>query len=74
MQCEVQSGYSETCMPVYRSEVISACAETTWQRETSSRRDYIVASYRVLLFALLLVDMDHNCTRTGFEVCACTAS
>ena len=74
MQCEVQSGYSETCMSVYRSEIISACTQTTWQRETSSRRDYIVASYHVLLFELLLVDMDHNCARTGFEVYACTAS
>ena len=28
--------------------------------------------YHALLFELLLVDVDHNCTRTGFEVCACT--
>ena len=27
-----------------------------------------------MLFELLLVDMNHNCTRTGFEVRACTAS
>ena len=26
--------------------------------------------YHALLFELLLVDVDRNCTRTGFEVCA----
>ena len=34
----------------------------------------IVASYHALLFELVLVDMDYNCTRTGLEVCTCMAS
>ena len=33
-----------------------------------------VASNNPLLFKLLLVDMDSNCTRAGFKVHVCTAS
>ena len=36
-------------------------------------QQYIV-SYHALLFKLLLIDVHCNCTRIGFEVCACTAS
>ena len=44
----------------------------TWQRKTKFTPQLVavVASYR----ALLLVDVDHNCMRTGFEVRACTAT
>ena len=43
----------------------------TWQREAkfTSQLVAVVVSYR----ALLLVDIDHNCMRTGFEVRACIA-
>ena len=34
----------------------------------------IIVSYHTLLFELLLLDMQRNCMRTGFEVSACTAS
>ena len=61
-------------MLVYQPEIISACTETTWQHETSLHHDWLVvvvcsysiASYHgiVLLFE---VDMDHNCTRTGYN-------
>ena len=50
----------------------------TWQCERSSYPNYnivvVVASYHALLFKLLLVDDDHNCTRIGFEVRAYIAS
>ena len=36
---------------------------------------YIYISIRVVVYhALLLIDMYHNCTRTGLEVHACTVS
>ena len=43
----------------------------TWQREAkfTSQLVAVVVSYR----ALLLVDIDHNCMRKGFEVHACIA-
>ena len=34
----------------------------------------VVAYYHLLLLKLLLVDMDHNCMTTGFEVHACTVT
>ena len=65
-------------MLVNQLEIINACTETTEQCERSSYRNYnivvVVASYHALLFELLLVNNDHNCTRTGFEVRACTVS
>ena len=65
-------------MLVNQLEIINACAEMTWQCERSSYPNYnivvVVASYHALLFELLLADIDHNCMRTGFEVCACIAS
>ena len=57
-------------MLTYQLEIISACIETTWQRDTVHATTSCVSSYR----ALLLVDMDCNCRRTGSEVHTCTAS
>ena len=34
----------------------------------------VLVHYHALLFKLLLLDMDCNCMRTGFEVHACTVS
>ena len=56
--------------------------ETTWQRVTSSLHDCNTtslhhnysANYHALLLKLLLLDMDHNCTTTGFEVRTCTVT
>ena len=67
---------------VHCSEIIGAYTETTWQRVTSSLHDCNTtslhhnysASYHALLLKLLLVDMDHNCTTTGFEVHTCTVT
>ena len=58
-------------MSIDRSEIVSAYTETTWRATTSCSSS---SSYHVLLFKLLLVDIDYNCMRTGFEVCACTVS
>ena len=53
-------------MFVDRLQIISACAEMTWQHETSLCPDY--TSHFALLFDLLLVDKDCNHMRTGSEV------
>ena len=48
-----------------------------WLCRTTPCRNQLqwyIFSYHALLFKLLLIDMHCNCTRTGFEVCACTAS
>ena len=60
---------------VYWSEIISACAETTWQHETSSCMAAVVASYHVLLFQLLRVSKyGSQLCENSFEVHACTVS
>ena len=78
MQGEVQIGYSK-CAYSFINQILLALA---WRRPgcvrqvpaaTSCSDSYIV-SYHALLFKVLLIYMHCNCMRTGFEVCACTAS
>ena len=74
MQCEVQLGYFKHVYSFINQRLLALAQR---QPETSLCRNQFqqqLASYHALLFELLLVDMDHSCTRTGFKVHACTVS
>ena len=54
-------------MLIYQLEIISACMETIWKYETSLLVAVVIINLAHLL-ELLLVDINHNSTRTGFKV------
>ena len=51
------------------------CRQPGYVRKVCATTSYsnIIVSYRELLFELLLIDMNHSCTRTSYEVHACIA-
>ena len=54
----------------------TACRQPGYVRQVCATTSYssIIVSHHELLFELLLIDMYRNCTGTGYEVHACTAS
>ena len=78
MQGEVQSGYSKRAYSfIDQRLLVPAWRQPGYVKQlratTSCCSSYII-SYHALLFELLLIDMHSNCTRTCFEVRACTVS
>ena len=83
MQGEVQSSYSKHAYLFIDQRLLApAWRWPAWLCKTSppprlvagSHLQQYIVSYHALLFELLLIDMYQNCTRTGFQLRACTAS
>ena len=67
MQCEVQCGYSERACSFINHRLLASAQRQPGnlrQVHTTTSRS---SSYHGLLFKLLSVDMDYNCTRTGLK-------
>ena len=71
MQCEVQCGYSERACSFINHRLLAPAQRQPGNVRQVRTTTSCSSSYHGLLFNLLSVHMDYNCTRTGFEIHAC---